>query len=156
MSDGAGLPRRRRPYPWWTPFPFAVGWSLLGLPFAFFVSAYSHTGPLPSTTLVGVNGDGVLVPIALPAVLALAAWVGAGAWRTRPTPWRRRLAWSPVAGLAVMAILGVLSLVVSFLAAPAAALCALGVSRSTVGAPGRARGRVVYGAQGPTPPTRSG
>jgi hypothetical protein len=132
---------RRRQGRW--PFAFTtvgVTWTLALLPAAFFAPFYS--GEMQSTggeatrttsTLVGVNGLWVLLPLSLPLMLALLTWFGLHQRCSRGSPSGTFLAWGSVGALALVSVagfsIGILVLPALLLLAAAAATTPLGAAR---------------------------
>ncbi len=113
---------------------------------------YSSRPGSGHATLVGVNGDRVLAPFAVVTALGAAAWAASAQWRRDRRPTTRAAEWVAIGLLAVVSVMGMLTLVVTASAAPVAALSAIGATRATVRLPGP-RGSVAYGPHGRVPPT---
>lgn len=119
----------------------AFVWSLALIPAAFYLPVYhgersSSTGAIihTSATLVHVNGTWVLIPVAVPALLALIVWVALT--RRERSRAAAVIATGTVVTLGAFNVLAILSIGIFML--PATVLLAWAVWANPTGAPARA------------------
>jgi hypothetical protein len=110
----------------------ALVWSLGLVVAAVLVPAYggqtvsdSRGLTLTSATLVQVNGAKVLIPVVIPAVTSLVVILSLRRRRTTGERWTEIVAWTAVGLLAVVALLGILSIGAFMI--PVAVLLALSI-----------------------------
>jgi hypothetical protein len=122
----------------------AFGWSLALVVTAFLVPVYSGVGQSASSTfsgvrriaisssLVGVNGLSVLIPVAAPAVLTVLVWIALHRKCSRGSKQAGAVAWAMVVLLCAFCVVGAFSIGVAIV--PVAALLGYAVSRTPIGA----------------------
>lgn len=100
----------------------ALGWGLALIGGALLVPVYGSESA--SATLVDENGAAVLIPVAVPALIAALVWVAL--WRgSRASGY---VAWSLIGALGVFCLLAILS--IGLFALPVAVLLALAAARA--------------------------
>jgi len=120
----------------------AFAWSALLVAGAFTVPIYSGAqstasgnGPIQSvatsSTLVAVNGQWVLIPIAVPVVITLLVWIALHRKCSRGSSIASFVAWVLVGMLAVFCL--VAAFTIGFFIVPVAALLAYATSRTPLG-----------------------
>jgi hypothetical protein len=144
ISAGVGMRPRAR-----LAVAFAALWSVGLLVGAVTLPAYSGssagttadgqpTGSTTSSTLVEVNGRGVLVPLAIPliaTVVVATLLLLRGRAAAALLPWLVAAAWLAVAACGALAVLGLLS--IGFFVLPVAVALGIAVASSDRPAPAR-------------------
>jgi hypothetical protein len=113
----------------------AFGWALALVPAALLVPVYSSKSSGPggvvesSSTLVAENGAGVLLPIALPAVLAAVVWIALHRVCSRGSVAGRYVAWGLIGLMGAFCLLAAASIGVFVLPVVVLLACAAGATR---------------------------